>query len=108
MNTEEWHADINITESIVKKCLEEQFPSLLPIKEIKYISEGWDNKVFLVNQKFIFRFPRRKIAVELIENENKILNNLPSFLNIHIPLPQHIGTPTSYYPYTFHGYKLIP
>lgn len=107
MNAEDWDADIYITEATVKNCLQEQFPSLSPIKEIKYIGEGWDNKVFLVNQEFIFRFPRRKVAVKLIEKENKILNNLPSFSSIEIPAPQYIGHLSSHFPYPFQGYKLI-
>ena len=73
MSSEQWHADILITEELAKNCLQDQFPLLSPIKTIKCIGEGWDNKVFLVNEKIIFRFPRRKIAVELMERENKII-----------------------------------
>ncbi len=107
MNAEEWHADIHITEALVRSCLQEQFPELIPIKAIKHIGEGWDNKVFLVNEEFIFRFPRRKIAVALLERENTVLNNLPAFLNIKIPIPEYKGSPTSSYPYIFQGYKMI-
>lgn len=71
------------------------------------IGEGWDNKVFLVNDKIIFRFPHRKIAVELISQENFVLNNLPNFSEIQIPRPIYIGKPSSYYPYDFQGYKKI-
>ena len=104
---EEWHADIAITEELVGNCLQEQFPDLMPIKKIQYDSEGWDNKVYLINDKIIFRFPRRKIAVELIEQENKVLTKLPKFHSVHIPLPNYIGQPSARYPYPFHGYELI-
>jgi len=107
MSGERWHADIQITEELVKNCLQDQFPSLTPIEKIECIGEGWDNKVFLVNKKIIFRFPRRKIAVELIERENKVLKNLQSILSIEIPNPKYIGQPTSHYSYSFHGYKMI-
>jgi|GEM_PF-314891 len=107
MQREEWHADITITEELVKSCLQAQFPSLMPIKTIKNIGEGWDNKVFLINDNLIFRFPRRKIAVELLEHENKILTKLPSFSPLAIPTPQYLGQPSSYYPYPFQGYHLI-
>lgn len=107
MTTEKWHADIHVTDELAINCIQEQFPELLPI-EIKSIGEGWDNKIFLVNEEIIFRFPRRKIAVELIERENALLKNLQPLFAIRIPNPVYIGKPTSSYPYPFHGYKIIP
>jgi len=59
MSHEAWHADILINEVQVKNCLAAQFPELLPLKEVICVDAGWDN-LFLVNQKIIFRFPRRK------------------------------------------------
>jgi aminoglycoside phosphotransferase (APT) family kinase protein len=106
MHHEEWHADISITEELIKNCLQTQFPVLEPL-EIQFLGEGWDNKAFLINQKIIFRFPRRKVAAELIQQENKLLNNLPIFDNIKIPLPEYIGEPTLQYPYVFQGYPII-
>lgn len=107
MNHPEWYADIEVTEPLLKNCLLEQFPELTPITEIKYIGEGWDNKVFLVNKTFVFRMPKRKAAVSLIENENIILKNLPSFTGITVPVLKYIGQPTPLYPYPFQGYKVI-
>lgn len=101
-----WQADILINESRVKKCLQAQFPSLL-LKEISCIGEGWDNRVFLVNQSFIFRFPRRKIAVELIERENRVLKHLAFYFSLQIPNPLFEGSPSEDYPYPFQGYRCI-
>lgn len=105
--TEEWHADIQITEELVRDCLQAQFSFLTPIKEIRHLGEGWDNKVFLINGKTIFRFPRRKVAVELMERENKVLNNLSTFATVNIPIPKYTGHPTARYPYPFQGYDMI-
>ena len=66
-----------------------------------------EQKVFLVNEKIIFRFPRRKVAVELIERENKALKNLPEFSNLAVPIPKYIGHPTAHYLYPFQGYDII-
>lgn len=109
MSSEKWHADIQVTDELVKACLQEQFPTLMPLTEIKCIGEGWDNKVYLVNKKIIFRFPRRKIAVELIERENQVLKVLPSLIasNIAIPNPRYIGYATPRYPYPFQGYEIL-
>lgn len=107
MGTEKWHADIQIWDELAKGCIENQFPELSPLKEIKFLAEGWDNKVFLVNGEIIFRFPRRNIAVALIEQENKILEKLPPLFHIEIPRPKYIGRPSHNYPYPFQGYKRI-
>lgn len=102
-----WHADIQVTDELVKTCIQDQFPSLAPIKTMRCIGEGWDNKIFLVNEKIIFRFPRRKVAIELIERENSLLKNLQSMFNLDIPNPQYIGCPSEHYPYSFHGYTIV-
>lgn len=108
MSHEAWHADIIINEIQVKNCLATQFPELSPLKEIICVDAGWDNLVFLVNQKIIFRFPRRKISVALIEQENQVLKNLQSYITLQIPNPEFIGHPSKDFPYPFHGYALIP
>src|SRR5262245_21292901 len=102
-----WHADIEITEELVRNCLQMQFPSLAPIKTLQCIGEGLDNLVFLVNKNLIFRFPRRKVAVQLIERENNVLKNLQSMFNLAIPNPQYIGHSTDQYPYPFQGYAML-
>jgi len=107
MGSELWHPDIKVTKALAKRSIEDRFSTLSPIKSIKCIGEGWDNKVFLVNEDIIFRFPHRKIAVELIERENVTLGHLHSKINIEIPNPKYIGHPSAYYPYPFHGYRMI-
>lgn len=109
MTQKPWQADIEVTDGLVHKLLEQQFPELMPI-EFHCVGEGWDNKAYLVdheNEQYIFRFPRRKVAIELIERENKILSELQNILNVPIPNPIFMGLPTSFYPYVFHGYKKI-
>lgn len=106
MNIEEWHADIEINEMIVKDFLQEKFPSLGEIKNIQFIGEGWDNKIYLVNQ-MIFRFPRRKAAIKLMERESFLLNHLPKFTDIKTPYIKYIGKATSNHPYPCQGYEMI-
>lgn len=110
MNHEPWHADIHITDALVKKCIEAQFPALAPITDLECIGEGWDNKAYLINKKTIFRFPRRSVAVELIERENKVLDALLKILDTELEIPEPIfyGVPTPEYPYPFQGYTMIP
>ncbi|MEN9917307.1 MAG: hypothetical protein RLY40_1246 [Pseudomonadota bacterium] len=108
MSSEAWDADIPLNIEQVKDCLKAQFPELLPFQEIICIGEGWDNRVFLVNQTFIFRFPRRKIAVALLEQENKLLMHLQSRVTLTIPNPRFIGQASQGFPYPFQAYAIIP
>lgn len=107
MSNELWHADILITDELVINCIENQFPSLKPLEKIECLGEGWDNKVYLINKNIIFRFPRRKIAVELIARENAVLTSLQPIIHINIPHPTFLGNASIDYPYPFHGYKMI-
>lgn len=107
MNNELWDPDLEITEKLAKTIIGSQFPTLFPVKSIQCIGKGWDNKVFLVNEEIIFRFPHRKIAVELIERENIVLNHLHSKISVDIPNPKYIGKPSADYPYSFHGYPIL-
>ena len=106
MGTEQWRPDINITDDFAKIIIAKQFPDLLPIT-IKPIGQGWDNTVFLVNNRFVFRFPHREIAAPLIERENAVLTHLHNIVNLKIPHPIYIGQPNDNYPYHFHGYQII-
>lgn len=105
MNTiKKWQADIDVQVEQVKRCLLEQFSTLLPLNNIRLIGEGWDNRVFLVNEKVIFRFPRRKVAAELIAHENRVLPQLQSHFSLRMPNPIYQGKPSESYPYSFQGY----
>ena len=106
MSKELWHPDINITDGFAKTIIEKQFHELAPLK-IKCIGEGWDNKVFLVNDQFVFRFPHREIAATLIERENAVLAHLQDRVTLKIPNPIYVGKPDHNYPYHFHGYQMI-
>ncbi len=106
MNVELWNPDIEITNDFAQHLIEQQFAELAPVN-IKYIGKGWDNKVFLVNEQCIFRFPHRDIAATLIERENAVLEHLQSIVSLKIPHPMYTGKPSDVYPYHFHGYPII-
>ena len=66
--------DVNVNEDIAKKAILEAFS--LKVKTIILIGEGWDNLVYLVNDDIIFRFPRRKVAISLLEREMWVLRKI--------------------------------
>jgi len=106
MPTADWDPDWVISPAAAKSLLEASFPDLAPVS-IAEFGAGWDNTVFLVNSAFVFRFPRRRIAVPLMETEIKLLPWLSRQLAIRIPSPSHIGAPSAEFPCVFAGYPLI-
>lgn len=103
-----WDSDMELTIAEAEKIINEQFPTLAPVT-IEDNGAGWDNKVFLVNQTFIFRFPRRKIAVPFIESERRWLPLVNKLLQSEVPIstPIYHGQPVSSFPYPFVGYPFI-
>lgn len=103
----QWHADIKVTETVAAALISEQFPELAPVHTTVF-GVGWDNVALLVSERWVFRFPRRHIAANLVEREARILPLLAPHLPLRIPVPTYVGTPTVEYPYVWAGYKLLP
>jgi aminoglycoside phosphotransferase (APT) family kinase protein len=103
----QWEADIHFTERDAARLIEQQFPELAPA-HLAPSGVGWDNAAFLVNGRFMFRFPHRRAAAYLLEREVKILPLLAPHLPLRTTAPEYVGAPTAGYPYVFAGYTLLP
>lgn len=102
-----WSPERVISELEAIELIEEQFPQLKPAT-LKVLGEGFDNTVFLVNELYVFRFPRKALAAGLIQTENRLLPVIESALPIPVPNPQFQGQPSGEYPWPFGGYKMLP
>ena len=103
---EAWSPEEVMTEKQAALLIEEQFPELRPV-QVELLGEGFDNTVFTVNEKYVFRFPRRVVAVELLQAERRLLPRLAPMLPIAIPEPLFIGSPSGAFPWLFLGYKKV-
>ncbi|WP_433747148.1 phosphotransferase [Falsibacillus pallidus] len=101
-----WEAEFIVDCELAVQLIESQFPEIDPV-ETKKIGEGFDNTIYRVNEEYLFRFPRREIAVPLIETEAAILPRLNSIAPLNIPAPLFYGKPGSHYPWPFLGYKYV-
>lgn len=104
--TNQWDADILINEELAVKLIDEQFPDLSPVNA-EFIGEGWDNAAFLINNKYVFRFPRRKVAQRNLIIENRLLPKISSLLPLPVPKPLFIGRPSGDYEFEFSGYEML-
>jgi len=103
----EWDAEVAIDEQLVRGLLAEQFPAL-DAGSARLLGEGWDNAVWLVEERWAFRFPRRQIAIPGVERELTVLPRLAPLLPVSIPEPRFVGTPSKRFPWPFFGGALLP
>lgn len=101
-----WLAEYPVSLDLAGKLIMLQFPEI-ELKEIKQLGEGFDNTVIQINGQFVFRFPRRPIAVTLIQVENQLLPSIAGTFPLAIPEPIFFGKPSTLYPYPFTGYKMV-
>jgi aminoglycoside phosphotransferase (APT) family kinase protein len=101
-----WKPELEVTPALAQQLITRQFPELCPVT-VRYLSAGWDNTVYEVNDQWLFRFPHRQLAAPLIHTEIALLKALAPRLPIAIPEPGWIGHPEAHYPWTFAGYRPI-
>jgi aminoglycoside phosphotransferase (APT) family kinase protein len=101
-----WDAEQTVESEQALRLVQSQFLELKAIN-IKEIGRGWDNIAFLINETYIFRFPRREVAAPLILREFELLPIMAKELPLPIPIPKWKGVPTKDYPWHFIGYEKL-
>jgi aminoglycoside phosphotransferase (APT) family kinase protein len=91
----------------VRALLAEQFPEL-DASSAKLLGEGWDNSAWLVEGRWVFRFPRRQIAIPGVERELAVLPRLAPLLPVPIPEPQFVGRASERFQWPFFGAPHLP
>lgn len=105
--TNVWDAEWEVNEEQARTLIGRQFPQLSS-KQVKRLGWGWDNTVFLIGDEYVFRFPRRTIAVGSIRMEGKLLPKLEAYMTIPYPKPLFYGEASDEYPAPFLGYTYVP
>jgi aminoglycoside phosphotransferase (APT) family kinase protein len=100
-----WAAEIDVDEQLVRRLLG-QFG--LEDARLRKLAEGWDNSVWVVDERYAFRFPRREVAIPGLEREIAVLPKLAPLLPLPVPRPAFVGTAADGYPWPFFGAELIP
>lgn len=86
----------------------ENFPGF-SLERLDYLAEGWDSLVCLVNDRLIFRFPKRPEVAARLDLETRLLPELAPRLPLAIPHFTYIAKPASRnFPYLFVGYQALP
>jgi aminoglycoside 2''-phosphotransferase len=98
---------MNIVLDNYRAALAEKFPALA-VEKLEYLSEGWDSVAVLVNDRLIFRFPKRASTQENLRIEIQLLPELAKYLPLPIPQFEYIGDPPGQHlPFAFVGYPML-
>jgi len=77
----------------------------VPAATLERLGSGWDNDAWLVDGRWVFRFPRRAFAVPFLERELAVLPALAPALPLPITRPEHSGHDARGWPYA--GYTFM-
>ncbi|WP_367390101.1 aminoglycoside phosphotransferase family protein [Lewinella sp. LCG006] len=91
-------SEVVIDETLVRTLLEKQHPDLAHL-ELRYLTEGWDNKVYHLGEDYLVRLPRRQQALAYLLREQEWLPILAPTLPIPTPAPLRLGKEQDGYPW---------
>ncbi|TDD85742.1 aminoglycoside phosphotransferase [Actinomadura darangshiensis] len=106
MTTPEWAPEHEVTAELASTLIAQRFHELRGAP-VERLATGWDNTVFLVGGEWVFRFPRRRIAVPGVEREIAVLPVLAPRLPLPVPVPRFAGEPSDDFPWPFWGARTI-
>jgi aminoglycoside phosphotransferase (APT) family kinase protein len=99
-----WATEIDITRDLVTGSLEADFPGL-HIHNLASLGEGWNSCAYLVNDEWVFRFPKRRDVEKDLHKEMKLLPQLDGILPIQVPRFTHTSLSRANFPFIYSGYR---
>jgi aminoglycoside phosphotransferase (APT) family kinase protein len=103
----EWAAEITVDERLARRLISTQFPDLA-LGSLSLLGQGWDMTVWFVDDRWVFRFPRREMVIRGLVNEIAYLPELASRVPLPIPNPTYVGEPSPEYGWPFYGAPFLP
>jgi aminoglycoside phosphotransferase (APT) family kinase protein len=103
----EWAAEVTVERALAQRLIGAQFPEL-ELASVRPLGQGWDMTVWLVDEQWVFRFPRRAAVIPGLLGEISHLPRLAALLPLRIPVPTYLGEPSSDYRWPFYGTAFIP
>ncbi|WP_119730030.1 phosphotransferase [Thermomonospora amylolytica] len=103
----EWDPERTVNAAEAAVLVHERFPALAGAP-VEPLAAGWDNTVFLVGGEWVFRFPRRAIAVPGVEREIAYLPRLAPSLPLPVPVPELTGRLPGDPAWPFWGARHLP
>src|SRR3954470_2251180 len=100
-------AEIEVDADLVAGLIRQQHPDLAA--PLRLITNGWASVIFRLGDELAVRLPRRQVAAQLVENEQRWLPGLavrvsaqlPVGLPVGLPVPLRTGRPAADYPWSW-------
>ena len=89
-------------EALARRLLAAQFPEL-ELRSLSLLGQGFDVTAWLVDDRWVFRFPRRESVIRGLVDEMRHLPQLAALLPLAIPSPTYLGEPSPEYRWPFYG-----
>jgi aminoglycoside phosphotransferase (APT) family kinase protein len=101
--------DRELTVEIARAIVREQFPELAAVT-IEPMGEGWEFETFLVDDRVVFRFPRRADGANGFEWQERLHALVASVIGDMVAIPRitRWGRPCARFPYPFTGHDVVP
>lgn len=96
-------AEVMVDVPLVRTLLQEQHPDLAGLPLVR-LSNGWDNAIFRLGDartgnSYTVRLPRRRVAVQLLLNEQRWLPAFAAATSVPVPAPLRLGRPSALFPW---------
>jgi aminoglycoside phosphotransferase (APT) family kinase protein len=101
-----WEARHVVDEALARRLIG-QFPEV-HVDRLRLLAYGWDYTIWVAEERYAFRFPRREIVVPGLERELEVLPILAPLLPVPVPAPLFVGRPDEDFPWPFYGSELLP
>lgn len=79
----------------------------LSIEKYNFNTEGQNNDVIIINDEYVFKFPKYSNGIEKLKRETDILNVVNKYITINIPKPRYCNFEPSEVGKVYCGYKMI-
>jgi|tagenome__1003787_1003787.scaffolds.fasta_scaffold20887183_3 aminoglycoside phosphotransferase (APT) family kinase protein len=103
----QWSPEIVVDSALARRLIAGRFPELNGAV-IEPLGEGWDSTVWLVDSRWVFRFPRREVVVPGFLRETEVLPALAPDLPLPIPVAAFRGEPGPEFPWPWSGSPYLP
>ena len=100
-----WTAEIAVDEALARTLVDRFGFAGRPLR---LLARGWDRTAWLVDERWVFGFPRRAVVIPGLERELDWLPQLAPQLPVAIPVPEFVGRPSGDFPWPFFGSAFIP
>ena len=108
MSVRRWAGERPCTTERAAALVAAAFPALRGLPVVP-LAQGWDNTVYVVGERWAFRFPRRAVALPGFRRELAVLPQLAPLVPLPVPVPELVAVdddPADAWP--FAGARLLP